>query len=130
MGKNFPLIYILACIRLWWKRVFHRKGITLIDRSIVDFLMLDSKSDRPHFSRCLGLTRLIGIRLPHVQVIISFEQLRERKLEMTEAGHPIYDKLMFQHFARRFPTDHTAFSNQSTLENATNALEHIVAWLK
>lgn len=125
-----PLIYLLACMRLWWKRVFHRKGVTLIDRSIVDFLMLDRKSDRPHFSRCLGLTRLIGIRLPHVQVIVSFDQLRERKLEMTETGHPIYDELMFQHFARRFPTDHTVFSNQSTLENATSALLHIVGWLK
>ncbi len=125
-----PLIYVLACIRLWWKRIFHRKGITLIDRSIVDFLMLDRKSDRPHFSRWLFLTKLIGIRLPHIQVIVSFEQLRERKLEMTEAGHPIYDELMFRHFARRFPTDHTVFSNQSTLENAATAMQHIVTWLK
>jgi hypothetical protein len=125
-----PLIYVLACIRLWWKRIFHRKGITLIDRSIVDFLMLDRKSDRPHFSRWLCLTKLIGIRLPHIQVIVSFEQLRERKLEMTEAGHPIYDELMFRHFAHRFPTDHTVFSNQSTLENAATAMQHIVAWLK
>lgn len=125
-----PVIYPLACMRLWWKRVLHRKGITLIDRSIVDFLLLDRKSDRPRFSRFLWLTHWIGIRLPHVQVIVSFEQLRERKLEMTEHGHPIYDALMFQHFTRRFPTDHTVFSNQSTLEEATKALHQIVTWMK
>jgi hypothetical protein len=57
--------------------------------------MLDRKSCRPHFTRCLGSTRLIGIRLSNIQVIVSFGQLRERKLEMTETGHPIYDELMF-----------------------------------
>lgn len=125
-----PIIYLLACWKLLLKSIFSPQGITVIDRSIVDFLMLARKSDEPRFSRFLWLTHFFGIRIPHIQIVTNFVQLRERKLEMTEKGHTIYDQLMFRHFTRRYPTDYTVFSNLRTLEDATVVLPRIVTLLK
>ena len=122
-----PLIYLLAAIRLRWKNLFSNKKTTLIDRSIVDFLMLERKTDLPHFSRFYWLTKCIGLRLPHIHVIVPYQQLSMRKLEMTEKGHARYDELMFEALTGRSPSDHTIFSNHSSLEDSTHALQKIMA---
>ncbi len=124
-----PLAYLLACVRLRLKLLFTRKGTTLIDRSIVDFLMTDRKSDTPHFSRLLWLASIFGVRLTHIHFIVPFERLKERKLEMTEKGHAIYDAEMFRHLSRRAPTDHLVFDNRRDLETSAEALGRIVDWL-
>ena len=125
-----PLAYLLACLRLRLKLLRPRKGITLIDRSIMDFLMVARKTDAPRFSGWLWLASVFGVRLAHVHFIVPFERLKERKLEMTEKGHTIYDAEMFRHFSRRAPTDYVAFDNRETVENSTEALSRIVDWLK
>ena len=124
-----PLAYLLACVRLRMKLLLTRKGTTLIDRSIIDFLMIDRKSDKPRFSRFLWLASIFGVRLTHIHFIVPFERLKERKLEMTEAGHAIHDAEMFRHFSRRSPTDHLVFDNRRDLEASAEALNRIVNWV-
>ena len=125
-----PLAYLLASLRLRLKLLFSRKGIVLIDRSLVDFLMVARKTDQPRFCASVWLASLFGVRLPHVHFMVPFEQLKERKLEMTEQGHAIYDAEMFRLFSRRAPTDYLAFDNRGSLEDSAGALGRIVDWLK
>ncbi|MCX6865640.1 MAG: hypothetical protein NTV46_05365 [Verrucomicrobia bacterium] len=124
-----PLAYLLACLRLRLKLLWRRQGIVLIDRSIMDFLLLARKSDAPRFSTWRWLAGLFGTRLPHVHFIVPFVRLRERKLEMTQAGHEIYDTAMFHYFSRRVPTDYVAFDNHGLLDDSAAALSRIVDWL-
>jgi hypothetical protein len=125
-----PLAYLLASLRLRLKLLFSRKGIVLIDRSLVDFLMVARKTDRPRFCASVWLASIFGVRLPHVHFMVPFERLKERKLEMTEEGHTIYDAEMFRLFSRRAPTDYLAFDNRGSLEDSAEALGRIVDWLK
>jgi hypothetical protein len=121
-----PLAYLLACVRLRLKCLRPRRGVVLIDRSLLDFLYLARKTDTPRFSGCLGLARVFGIRVPHIHLLVPFERLRERKQEMTQAGHAAYDAAMFRHFTRRCPTDYLAFDNRGTLEESAAALDRIL----
>lgn len=125
-----PSAYLLASLRLRLMLLFSRQGILLIDRSLVDFLMIRRKTDRPQFCASVWLSCVFGVRLPHVHFMVPFERLKERKLEMTEQGHAIYDAEMFLHFSRRAPTDYVAFDNRESLENSADALGRIVDWLK
>lgn len=125
-----PLAYLLASLRLRLKLLFPRKGIVLIDRSLVDFLMVARKTDQPKFCAGVWLASIFGVRLPHVHFMVPFERLKERKLEMTEQGHTIYDTEMFCHFTRRAPTDYLAFDNRGSLEDSAEALGRILDWLK
>ncbi len=125
-----PLAYLLACIRLRLKLWFSGKGTTLVDRSILDFLMIDRKTDHPRFSGFAWLSSVFGVRLTHIHFIVPFERLKERKLEMTEAGHAIYDQEMFRRFSRRTPTDHLIFDNRGDLDDSAAALGRILDWLQ
>ena len=125
-----PINYLLACLWLRMKLLSKRGGTVLIDRSLMDFLVVRRKTDRPGFCRSAWLSSLFGVRLPHVHFIVPFERLQERKQEMTEAGHRIYDDGMFRHFTRRAPTDYLLYDNRGALEESTQALERIFEWLK
>ncbi len=125
-----PIAYLLACLRLRLKLLVCSNGILLIDRSIIDFLLVARKTDSPQFCSSRWLATFFGVRLPHIHFIVPFERLRERKLEMTQAGHGIYDTEMFRHFSRRTPTDYVFFDNRGSLEESSEALVRIIDWLK
>jgi thymidylate kinase len=118
-----PLVYGLASIRLrvglWCASA---RKLVLMDRSLVDFLMCNRKSDEPSFGRKEWLTRLWGCRIPTVHFFVSYERLAERKQEMTVAGIAKYNQKMFQHFTRRIPTDYVLFNNDGTLEQSADSL--------
>ncbi|MES2439035.1 MAG: hypothetical protein V4584_08205 [Verrucomicrobiota bacterium] len=124
-----PLAYLLASLRLRLKLLIKRKGTVLIDRSLMDFLLVARKTDTPKFCASTWLSSAFGVRLPHVHFIVPFERLQERKLEMTRAGHEIYDNEMFRHFTGRAPTDYTLFDNRGSLEDSADALERVFEWL-
>lgn len=122
-----PLLYILASIRLHVKLMLYgEKGPLLVDRSIVDFLMVYRKTDRPRFSRFLFLTTVLGKRITHIHVLVPYDQLVLRKAEMTERGHESYDQMMFDHFSKRSPTDHILFNNSGQLDESTERLQRII----
>ena len=50
-----PLVYLRGSLGLRLKLLNASQRILLIDRSLVDFLMIDRKTDHPRFSRCLWL---------------------------------------------------------------------------
>ena len=123
-----PWLYLRACLALSWKLLFHKRR-TLVDRSLVDFLYVDRKTDRPAFCRSSWLIGWIGRRIPTVHCHVSFENVVRRKQEMTAAGHSAYDRDMFDHFTRRVPTDYVAFNNDGLLSESLPALSKIIASL-
>jgi hypothetical protein len=124
-----PLAYLLACLRLQAKLLLPRTGMVLIDRSLMDVLFLERKSDAPRFSAWRWLACLFGTRLPHIHFLVPFACLQERKLEVTRAGQMIYDTEVFRHFSRRTPTDYVVFDNRGALDDSAEALGRIVDWL-
>jgi hypothetical protein len=122
-----PLVYGLASLRLrvglWCASA--RKRV-LMDRSLVDFLMCNRKSDEPSFGHKAWLTSLWGCRIPTVHFLVSYERLAERKQEMTVAGIAKYNQKMFQHFTRRIPTDYLLFNNDGALEQSADSLVKLI----
>lgn len=125
-----PLVYLRASLGLIVKWVRWRKEVTLIDRSLVDFLYLDRKTDAPRFARSQWLTHFFGHRIPTIHCVVRFDRIRERKDEMTASGHKAYDNAMFQHHANRRPTDYLCFNNDLSLEEAHPALARIIDGLE
>lgn len=125
-----PLNYLMASIRLWFMARKNRQHTRIIDRSLVDFLMLHRKTDQPKLSRFLWLTKVLGTRMPHIHIMVPFSRLRERKLEMTEQGHAVYDREMFHHFSQRCPTDYLLFDNRAPLDETRASLTRLVSWLR
>ena len=124
-----PLIYLRASVGLLVKWIRWRGQLTLIDRSLVDFLYLDRKTDAPHFSRSQWLMRFFGHRIPTVHCVASYDQVHKRKDEMTRAGHDAYDGDMFRCFSSRRPTDYLCFNNNQELDEAQKALARIIETL-
>jgi hypothetical protein len=121
-----PLVYLRASIGLMVKWFRWRGQLTLIDRSLVDFLYLDRKTDAPHFAESQWLIRFFGHRIPTVHCVVSYEKVQERKDEMTRSGHAAYDSDMFRHFSSRRPTDYVCFNNDQILDEAQGALRRII----
>lgn len=125
-----PVTYLLASMRLRLYSWRKRSGILLIDRSILDFLVIDRKTDTPRFSQFRALSAVFGTRLPHIHIILPHDKLKGRKLEITEAGHIIYDKMVFLAMTRREQSDYTVFDNSRELEESYASLERILEWIK
>lgn len=127
-----PLVYLRACFGLRLKLMFGRSGRTFVDRALPDFLCLDRKTDQPRFSRCVWLMDWFGKRIPVVHCLASYENVQQRKDEVTEAGHRQYDDAMFALHTSRCPTDYVAFNNDASLEAAAERLPRIlqVAWFQ
>ncbi len=121
-----PLIYLRACLGLQLKLWRRRRGLLVMDRSLMDFLMVDRKSDTPTLCRSRWLADAFGRRIPTVHLILPYEQLVQRKKEVTEAGHARYDAAMFKRFTRQIPTDYTLFNNSGGLKESAAALGLIV----
>ena len=68
----------------------------------------------------------MGERIPTVHCIADFETVAARKQEMSAHGHAAYDKMMFDHFSRRNPTDYTLFNNTHDLVTSRDALLNII----
>jgi hypothetical protein len=124
-----PFVYLRACLGLRFKLWKHRDHLWLIDRSILDFLMVDRKSDVPRFSRFLWLARFFGVRIPVIHCVLPYERVIERKQEVTEAGHDAYDTLMFRELSRRVPTDYVVFNNSGSLDDSALAAASILRWM-
>jgi thymidylate kinase len=121
-----PVAYLRACIGLRLKLWRRTRGVLLMDRSLADFLYVGRKTESPQFCRSLWLSRVIGRRIPVVHFILPFERVRERKQEMTRAGHAAYDAAMFRHFTQRAPTDYVAFNNAGAVTPGAEALGRIL----
>ncbi len=122
-----PLVYWLACIRLRVKLWFaSKKKLVLMDRSQVDFLMCDRKTDSPSFGGKEWLTSVWGCRIPTIHFFVSYDRLSQRKQEMTKTGLTEYNQEMFRHFSRRIPTDYLLFNNDDVLEKSATSLANII----
>lgn len=122
-----PLVYALACMRLrlgvWFAS---SKKTVLMDRSLVDFLMCNRKSDEPSFGHKEWLARVWGCRIPTVHFLVSYQRLAQRKQEMTLAGIAKYNHEMFRHFTQRVPTDYLLFNNDGGLELSADSLAELL----
>ena len=117
-----PLVYIRAAIGLRLKSLLNRSRFCLVDRSIVDFLVLDRKTDNPRFSRFRRLTTVLGFRILNVHCMVDWNTVVQRKQEVTETGYAVYNMKMFRHFSRQTPTDYLLFNNDGGIEDSAAAL--------
>lgn len=125
--KFAPLVYLRACIGLRIKLLRRAsKGLMLIDRSIVDFLYLNRKTDTPGFSRFRSLAGLFGVRIPTVHCIVGYDNIVNRKLEMSCFSIDKYNLDMFRHFTGAVPTDYFLYNNDGSLAESTVFLERIL----
>ncbi|PLX98577.1 MAG: hypothetical protein C0622_11595, partial [Desulfuromonas sp.] len=126
--KDNALIFTVADPQILRRRqITKRKRIMIYDRNLADFLCLDSKTDRPKWSKYYPLTNIFGKRTPTVHCIADFASIESRKLEITREGHRRYDEMMFEHFSRRSPTEYTLFNNNGSFETSLTALQNIVS---
>ncbi|WP_437184939.1 hypothetical protein SH668x_002027 [Planctomicrobium sp. SH668] len=121
-----PFVYLRAAIALRMKVLHSSRKTTLIDRSLLDFLFVNRKSDQPSFSRLSWLSNWFGIRIPTVHCIVNYSNVLLRKQEVTAAGHAAYDKEMFEKLSQRIPTDYIAFNNDGSLTESTAAVQEIL----
>lgn len=121
-----PLVYLRACLGLRWKLWRRNRRLTLFDRSIVDFLFVDRKTDNPRFCRSRWLARFFGRRLPTIHCIVDHHQVVQRKQEVTEMGHDQYDQQMFDQFVHQYPTDYLAFNNDGDLDDSLQTLQRTI----
>lgn len=117
--KIAPWNYVRACVALQIRLWLRNSRIKLIDRSLVDFMMVERKTDKPHFHSAAWLLDILGRRIPVIHIIVTPEGLQRRKQEMTPFGQVKYDCLMFQYFSRRAPTEYCAFFNGEGLDVST-----------
>ncbi len=122
-----PIVYLRACLGLRIRQWKQKYGLTLIDRSIIDFIYLDRKTDFPTFSRCKILADFFGKRIPTIHCVVSYDTVTKRKLEMSVAGHRKYNSDMFHHLSRRTPTDYLAFNNDSAVHESVIALKRMIS---
>jgi hypothetical protein len=119
-------VYLRACFGLRAKQLFARSQLYFIDRNLVDFLFVNRKTDHPQWSSVYPLHSMFGKRIPTVHCIADFETVSARKQEMTAQGHACYDRMMFEHFSGRNPTDYTLFNNGGELDASRDALLNIL----
>jgi len=124
-----PLVYLRACLGLRLKLWRRKKTITLIDRSLLDFLYVNRKTDSPGFCRGRWLANFCGRRIPTLHCIVSHENVMQRKQEVTKKGHARYDAEMFEQLVQQCPTDYVAFNNDRPLEISVQALEATLRYM-
>lgn len=122
-----PLLYIRASISLRLRLLFSsRSRLTIIDRSLIDVLMVNRKTNTPAFHHCRWLTTFLGCRIPTIHFLVSEQQLPNRKQEVTREGHRIYDQQVRERFINQMPVDYIAFGNDLSEEQATGVLIRIL----
>ncbi|MBM4074221.1 MAG: hypothetical protein FJ267_01080 [Planctomycetes bacterium] len=121
-----PVLYVRAAASLRWKTLLGTRRVTLMDRSLMDFLYVNRKTDSPSFCRSVWLSSLFGRRIPVIHCHVAFENVARRKQEITRRGHAAYDRDMFSYFVRQVPVDYVAFNNDGSLEEAKPALRSII----
>ncbi|WP_437229614.1 hypothetical protein SH661x_001535 [Planctomicrobium sp. SH661] len=121
-----PWVYLRAAAALRLRTMFPTKRTTLIDRSLLDFLFINRKTDQPEFCRTSWLAGWFGQRIPTIHCIVQYANVLKRKQEVSAAGHACYDESMFQQFTSRIPTDYVAFNNDGSLADSASALNNIL----
>ena len=121
-GLTYPLA-ALGLFKLCFR--FKRKCI-LIDRCIVDFLLLNRKTSRPKFSRLFFLRRCLGSRIPTVHLYADSPVVLARKREMTKEGIDAYNGMMFAALSQHNPTDYALFNNSAGPESSAESLSRVL----
>jgi hypothetical protein len=117
-----PLAYLVFCARLRAALLRTRRDrLLLVEGSPVDTLLRPSGTP-PRWSGWRWLTRLCGVRTPHIHLIRP-APLPATALPQAEA---CYDTEMFRYFSGRSPTDYLLFQNSDTPEAAADALGRII----
>ena len=126
--------YLRAAIALRFlllrKTLLRLSKLTIIDRTLADFLYVDRKTDEPRFCRGYKVSKIAGRRIPVVHLVVDHTTLCERKQEFTRTGHDIYDKDMLEFHSQRIPTDYTVFQNSQSLDDSSAAMNHLLTTIQ
>jgi hypothetical protein len=125
-----PVLFAIAAVRLrlrlMMRGVFQRRGLLLLDRSLVCFLYGQRKTDAPQFSRGTGISGMIGPSLPVIHLHVDQQLLRNRKNEVTETGHAAFDRDMNTFYTSRVGTDYVSFNNSGDATSSIAAVARII----
>jgi hypothetical protein len=121
-----PFNYLRAAAALPLLNMASGSRVTLVDRALIDFLIVDRKSDNPRLHWASGLARLFGQRIPIVHLLVPQGLLSQRKREMTETGHTKYDRILFDHLSLRAPTTYVLFHNGGGIEKSAAAVRNVI----
>lgn len=121
-----PFNYFRASLALEALLFLRRDVIYCFDRSLIDFLIINRKTDNPRWHNQSWLSGVLGRRIPTFHLIMPYDSLIARKREITPLGHKKYDNAVFSLLAFRVPTDYTLFYNGGDIEISVIALERII----
>jgi len=121
-----PFNYMRASAALPLLNVLSGRKLTLVDRALIDFLIIDRKSDNPRLHWTSRLSRIFGQRIPIVHLLVPQDRLSQRKREMTTAGHAKYDRVVFECLSLRRPTTYVLFHNGGGIEMSVAAARNIL----
>jgi hypothetical protein len=121
-----PFNYMRASAALPLLNVVSGHKLMLVDRALIDFLVIDRKSDNPRLHRTSRLLRAFGQRIPVVHLVVPQDRLSQRKREMTVVGHAKYDRIIFDCLSLRRPTTYVLFYNGGGIEASIAAVRNII----
>lgn len=121
-----PFNYLRASAALPLLNMVSGNKLMLIDRALIDFLIVDRKSDNPRLHWTSRLSRAFGQRIPVVHLLVPQDRLSQRKREMTAAGHAKYDRIIFDNLSLRRPTTYVLFYNGGGIETSIAAARNII----
>ncbi|AGK57323.1 hypothetical protein HYPDE_28218 [Hyphomicrobium denitrificans 1NES1] len=124
-----PFNYLRAAAALPLLNIFSGSRLTLVDRALTDFLIVNRKSDNPRLHWASGLARIFGQRIPIVHLLVPQERLSQRKREMTKTGHAKYDRMLFDCLSLRTPTMYVLFHNGGGIEKSAASARNIILHL-
>lgn len=124
-----PFNYMRAVTALPLLNIFSERRLTLVDRALIDFLVVDRKSDNPRLHWASGLSRIFGQRIPVFHLLVPHDRLSQRKQEMTEAGHAKYDRILSDCLSLRTPTTYVLFHNGGGIEKSAVLARNIILQL-
>lgn len=125
------LAYLLGATRLSIKSVlaklFQPRGrVVLIDRSLLDILIVGRKSDKPRLSAAAGLRNLFGLRYPVVHLHVPTSTVLKRKQEMSPESQQIWNELVFHTLTGTGPVRYIGLNNSGELSSAATVLNLIL----
>lgn len=125
------LAYLLATSRLRIKSLFAKllqqhSRVVLIDRSLLDILIVGRKSDKPRLSTTAGLRNLFGLRYPVVHLHVPESTVLKRKQEMTAEAQRTWNELVFDTLTGTGPVRYIGLNNSGELSSAATVLNLIL----
>lgn len=129
-----PLLALRAMMACWMlliglrlsRALVRRPKRLLLDRSPQSMLVIERRTGKPRFSRLSVLMERFAPPLRHVLLLVPYAVLSQRKQEVTESAHGVYQQLLFEQIIRQPVVSCVLLSNMASPLAALEVLEEIL----